>query len=214
MIFVPVAGALYGPPTAVATIFLVDTLVSAPMAFGAIRLCQWRQVLTLLAGAVVTVPAGAWLLLHVDPTPLRWGISLYILGAVALLASGWRYKAIPGTATTVAVGASSGLMSGMASLGGPPVVLFWLGGGNQAAVVRANIIAYFFLNSINSGIAFVTQGLFNAERLGFAAALAPVYVAGICAGIYLFRFASESFYRRLAFALCALAALSSLPLWA
>lgn len=213
MIFVPVAGALYGPPQAVAAVFLVDTLVSAPMAFAAIKLAQWRSVLTLLAGSLFALPVGAWLLLHLDPTPLRWGISLYILAAVALLASGWRYKGVPGMPLTLATGASSGLMSGMAALGGPPVVLFLLGGGSQAAAVRASIITYFFLNSINGGINFVAQGLFTAERIGFAVTLAPVYVTGIAAGIYLFRFATEVFYRRLAFTLCAVAAIASLPLW-
>ena len=60
MIFVPVASALYSPPLAVATMFLVDTLISLPLAIGAVRQAQWRPVLLIFAGAAATVPLGAW----------------------------------------------------------------------------------------------------------------------------------------------------------
>lgn len=213
MTFVPVASALYSPPQAVATMFLVDVAASAPLAIGVLRHAQWRAVLLIFAGAAAMVPLGAWLLLHADPTPLRWAISLFILAAVAAMASGWRYSGTPGPFGTFAIGNASGLMSGLASLGGPPVVLFWLGGGGAATVVRANIITYFFCNSLNSGLAFTSQGLFTAERLGFAAVLAPFYVVAILAGIRGFRFAGERFYRRLALSLCAASAAASLPLW-
>ena len=213
MIFVPVASALYSPPLAVATMFLVDTLISLPLAIGAVRQAQWRPVLLIFAGAAATVPLGAWLLLHADPGPLRWAISLFILAAVAAMASGWRYSKAPGSVGTFVIGNASGLMSGLASLGGPPVVLFWLGAGGAVAIVRANIISFFFLNSFNSALAFTTQGLFTPDRLGIAAVLAPVYVIAIFAGASGFRFASERFFRRLALSLCALSAAASLPLW-
>lgn len=213
MIFVPVASALYSPPLAVAVMFLVDTPITAPLAFRAMKQCQWRPVLLIFAGAAATVPLGAWLLLHADPTPVRWAISLLILASVAAMATGWRYARAPGPFGTFAIGNASGLTSGLASLGGPPVILFWLGGGGAAAIVRANIITFFFLNAVNTALAFTTQGLFTPERVGMAVALAPIYVLAIFLGARGFRFAGEVFYRRLALGLCALSAGASLPLW-
>jgi uncharacterized membrane protein YfcA len=213
MVFVPVAAALYEPALAVAVIYLVDGIASVPLAVPAVRRCVWREVLALAGGAALTVPAGAWLLVNVEPTPLRWAISLLILVAVAALGSGWRYRRPPGLKTTVAVGAASGLAGGLAALYGPPVILFWLGGQGAAAQVRANIITFFLLTTVISGIAYLTQGLFTAERLGMAAVLLPLYLAGIYSGARSFRFASETFFRRLALGLCAAVAVVSLPLW-
>ncbi len=41
---------------------------------------------------MVTIPLGTIVLLHADPVPLRWGLSVAILVSVGILAAGWRYR--------------------------------------------------------------------------------------------------------------------------
>ena len=67
-------------------------------------------------GATALLPVGVWLLTRLDPLLMRWIIALLILGAVALLASGWRYHGQPGTGFSLGVGGLSGLAGGMASV--------------------------------------------------------------------------------------------------
>jgi uncharacterized protein len=213
MIFVPIASALTSPPTAIVLLFVTDTLLTLPMVARASRRCAWREVFPLAAGAACTAPVGVWLLVVVDPTLMRWVISSLILVLVAVLASGWRWRRRPNRPATVAVGGASGLTGGMTGLGGPPVILFWMAGDDQPATVRANIIVFLTFTGAFNLVGYVVSGLITEERVGLGLVLVPAYGLALLLGAWLFRFATPRFFRALAFGLCALAALSGLPLW-
>ncbi|MPZ62916.1 MAG: TSUP family transporter [Propionibacteriales bacterium] len=212
MIFVPVASALTSPQTAVVLFLLTDGLMSMPMVVPASRLCAWREVLPLALGAVLTVPLGVWLLVVVDPVIIRWIISSLILMLITLLALGLRWRRQPRLPATAAVGGGAGLTGGMTGLAGPPVIIFWMAAQNDAARLRANIIVFFGMTGVFNAAAYSVAGIMTAERIARAVALIPVYGLTLLLGAWLFRFASERFFRWLAYALCVFAALSTLPL--
>lgn len=212
MILVPVASALTSPQTAVVLLLLTDTLLTMPMVVSAVKRCVWREVLPLAAGAMLTVPLGVHLLMVLDPIVMRWIISTLILVLVALLLSGWRWSRPPSLARTALVGGASGLTGGMAGIAGPPVILFWMAGHGGPATIRANIIVFFAMTGLFNLVAYILNGLLTSERVALGIALIPVYALALLIGARLFRFASERFFRLLAFTLCAFAALSGLPL--
>jgi uncharacterized protein len=211
MIFIPVASALTSPHSAVVMIFVCDTLLTVPLVAAAVRTCVWKEVIPLAAGAVATIPLGVWLLVVVDPTLMRWIISLLILALVAVLASGWRWRREPTRPTTVAVGGAAGLTGGMTGLAGPPVILYWMAGHDLPATVRANVITFLTLSGVFSCIGYVMGGLLTEERVASGLAITPVYGLPLLLGVRLFRFATPQFFRALAFGLCAAAALTSMP---
>lgn len=211
MIFMPVASALTSPQTAVVLLLMTDTLLTLPMVVPAARRCNWREVLPLGAGAMLTVPLGVHLLLVVDPVTMRWIISCLILVLVGLLASGWRWSRPPSLPRTAAVGGASGLTGGMIGIAGPPVILFWMAGHGGPATIRANIIVFFTMTGLFNFIGYLLGGLLTTERIAAGIALIPVYAVALLVGIGLFRIASDRFFRLLAFILCAFAAISSLP---
>lgn len=213
MVFVPLASVMKGPEVAVPLLFLVDSLATLPITVSAFRRCTWAEILPLLAGATLTIPLGVALLVSADPVVMRWLISLLILAAVLALGTGWRLRRELPLLGTAAVGAAAGITGGAASLAGPPLVLFWLGGQSGAAQVRDNIYAIFGLLGVVSGTTLWLNGLLTAAVLREALVLLPAYVLAIFAGARLFPHASEGLYRKAALALCALAALGSLPLW-
>ncbi|MDF2094971.1 sulfite exporter TauE/SafE family protein [Aquibaculum arenosum] len=212
MILVPVASALTSPQTAVVLLLLTDTLLTVPMVVPAVKRCVWREVLPLAAGAMLTVPLGVHLLIVLDPIVMRWIISTLILVLVALLLSGWRWSRPPSLPRTAVVGGASGLTGGMAGIAGPPVILFWMAGHGGPATIRANIIVFFAMTGLFNLVAYILNGLLTSERVALGIALIPVYALALLIGARLFRFASERFFRLLAFSLCAFAALSGLPL--
>jgi uncharacterized protein len=214
MIFVPIAGALTSPSTAVVLLFVTDELLTLPMVVAATKRCSWREVLLLAAGAACTVPVGVWLLVVLDPTLMRWVISSLILVLVAVLASGWRWRRPPSQVSTVAVGGASGLTGGMTGLGGPPVILFWMAGQDGPAQVRANIIVFLTFTGVFNFVGYVVGGLITDERVALGLALTPAYGLALLLGVWLFRFATPRFFRGLALGLCALAALTGMPLFA
>ena len=210
LILTPVFSAFYGPATAVPTLGLVDFTVGSPMAWRAFRRCQWREVLPISVAAVAALPLGVWLLTIVSPLALRIAMSVFILIAVALLASGWQYKREPGMALTIAVGLVAGMTTGAIGMGGPPVVLFWLGGQTEAAQARANTIAFFGVVGVASQANYLAQGLITTQVLMLVVLLLPLYGLGLFLGSRAFRILSPQAFRRVAYGLVGATALATL----
>ena len=212
LIFIPLASALLGPQVAVPLLLVTDGIMTAPMIPAAVRSADRRDVLTMSAGALVGVPAGTWLLTSLDPLTLRWAIVALAAVMLAVLASGWRYRNRPTPPLTVLVGLVSGLCSGAAQIGGPPVVAYWLGGTSLAQTVRANIIFYFAITSLIGAVGYVWGGLITLHILALAALIAPIYGFGAWAGSRMFGLASEQTFRRICLTMIAFATLVSMPL--
>ena len=90
-----------------------------------------------------------------------------------------------------------------------PVILFWLGSQANAALVRANINAFFGLMILVTIAAYWIGGLFTREILAVGVLLAPIYGVSVWLGARGFRHTSDVLYRRFAFALITLIAVSS-----
>jgi uncharacterized membrane protein YfcA len=213
MVFIPVASALYDPKVAVVVLFLVDGAITFPLVFKAIYQCRWPDVTYLTVGAAFAVPLGVHVLLITDSVLLRWLISFSILVLIAMMASGWRYEKRPPIAACVGVGAVSGFAGGIANLYGPPIVLFWLGGQSSAASVRANIIVFFALVTVVSGLTYWWNGLFSTRVLTLSIGLMPLYAVAVWLGARSFRAASEVLFRWFALVLIVVIAVASLPGW-
>ncbi|MBS9479192.1 sulfite exporter TauE/SafE family protein [Ancylobacter radicis] len=213
LIFVPLVSAVFGPKIAAPTLLVIDTALTLPFLVTAFRACVWRQVAPLAIGAVLTVPAGVALLQWLDPLALRWGFCILSLAMLALLVSGWRHSGRQHLPTTLGVGMLAGVLGGAAQMSGPPVVAYWLGSGQPSALVRANLFGFFALATLASGTAYLANGMITREVGLLSAILGPAYAIGLYAGNRAFRGASDDHFRRVAYAIIALAALSSLPLF-
>ncbi len=211
LIFIPLASAVTGPQVAAPLLLVVDSLLSLGMVPGAWPRAAKGEVATMAIGTVFGVPAGAWILTHSDPVTIRWAISGLIFLLLALLVSGWRYRATPRPSLTAGVGALAGLCSGLAQVGGPPVVAYWLGGQNDAARVRANIVLYFAVSSSFVFVSYAVAGILHTGIIGYALATGPFYGAGIWVGSRMFGRADERLFRRACYGLIALAWLIGLP---
>jgi uncharacterized membrane protein YfcA len=212
LIFIPLASALLGPQVAVPLLLVTDGIMTAGMIPAAVRKADRRDVLTMALGALVGVPAGTWLLTSLDPLTLRWAIVALAAAMLVVLASGWRYRNRPTPPLTVIVGVLSGLCSGAAQIGGPPVVAYWLGGPILAQTVRANIIFYFAITSLIGAVGYFWGGLITFHILILAALIAPVYGIGAWAGSRMFGLASEQTFRHICLAMIALATVVSMPI--
>ena len=213
LIFMPVAAACFGPKPAAGILFLIDTILILPFVLRAVKIVDWREILPLGIGAMLAVPAGVCVLLHLDPVPLRWGLSLAILLSVGVLAAGWRYRGPTRAWLSASVGALAGFMSGAAQIPGPPVLIYWLGREVVSATMRANAIVFFMFTTVVSGLLFALGGIFTAEVMARSVALFPVYALGIFLGGRMFGLASEATYRRIAYFSILFVALVSMPVF-
>jgi len=213
LIFVPLAGAAVGPKIAPALLLVIDGVTTLGMLPDGWKRANRREVGTMLIGALVGVPAGTTLLAIIEPTALRWLISVVVLCLLIFLISGWRYHGKPKTPLTIGVGALAGLFGGAAQLSGPPVVAYWLGGAIPPLAVRANLVLYFALSTVISAVSYIVGSLLTLEVLAMALIAGPGYALGLLAGSQLFGFASEITFRRICFLLIAMAAIVGLPLF-
>jgi uncharacterized membrane protein YfcA len=212
LIIMPVASAIIDPKIAVATFLAVDFFVALPLVPSAMKKCDWPTVTPTAIAAFVAIPSGTYVLIHTDPLILRWCISGAIILMLGLLISGWRYQGRPRLPISVGVGGIAGFLSGTAQIPGPPVVTYWMSGPFAVATIRANLITFFFLESISGFIVYIYSGLFTHKVLILIAILAPIYATALWIGASLHSSASEKSYRTVAYVLIAIAALTSLPI--
>jgi uncharacterized membrane protein YfcA len=213
LIYMPLISAVYEPRIAAATLLIIDTLCALPFALHAMPQCNWREVAPVSLAACVALPLGSLALVLVDPLWLRWLIVVLVLAALAALMSGWRYHGRPTLPAALGVGALAGFGAGAVQIGAPPLLVFWLGGANKAATVRANIMVYFIVQDAIAFLAYYWNGLFTGETLALALLLGLPFGATLAAGAYWFHGSSEALYRRAAYAIIALAVLVSLPIF-
>jgi hypothetical protein len=196
---------------AIVVIVIMDSLPVLPVTLPALRHARWREVLPVAAGLFVMLPAGVLILKSGDPVALRWAISLAILACAATLWSGWTWRGPRNAVVATGVGGVAGLLGGMASIPGPPVILYWLASGLPPALLRANLLTLFFLGEFLSIGNLWLAGLFDRAPVMLGVAAAPVYFVGLGLGARLYGLASEATYRRVTFGLIVAAALLALP---
>jgi hypothetical protein len=93
------------------------------------------------------------------------------------------------------------------------VILYWLGIPGSVVVVRANLLVFFLLLGATLVVSYVTQDLVTPRAVAIAVMLWPLYLTALYVGARWFRGATDAGYRRVAYAIVALAALVSLPLF-
>ena len=209
----PVISAVYSPRLAAPTLLLIDTICSLPFALHAMPHCNWREVTPVTIGGALALPFGVMALLWVDPLSLRWFIAGLVLVALVALVAGWRYHGRPTLTASLGVGALAGFGGGAVQIGAPPLLVFWLGGNNNAVTVRANIMVYFIMQGALSCVMYFFSGIFNAQAIALSLLLGLPFAVAMAGGVFWFHGASDAHYRRAAYLIIAAAALVSLPLF-
>jgi uncharacterized membrane protein YfcA len=140
--------------------------------------CDWRAVGMLLPGLLLGVPIGLLILTGLPANPVRLVIGTIIAFSVWLIHRGIRLPANPSWRISFGAGLASGIINGLASMGGPPVVVYLLALGHTAARMRATAIIYFMLSGCVALIPMAVRGLITRDILVWAVASLPVLFGG------------------------------------
>lgn len=212
LIFIPLTASILGPKKAVAIFYLFDLVSATPYGYTYFPKANWREVAPMYVGAFLMLPVGVWVLAHSDPLALRWALSILVLCMLGVLMSGWRYKGEPTALASFAVGGAAGFSGGSTGISGPFVIAYWLSSRSEAAVIRANIMVFYALQSTTTDIYLFFRGLFTFDVVVYALVAWPLYSLGLAAGARFFKGSSDALYRKIAYALIAFAAIAALPL--
>lgn len=211
LVYVPLAGLVLPPVWVVMTILAFDLIGPLPMVPESLRSARRPDLLMLLLGLCIGVPAGVWVLSDVDPIVFRWGTSLLALALLIVLVSGWRYARYLAPAGVAGTGMLGGFLGGVAGVPGPPVILLYMSGPGRAAEVRATVNLYLLLFDAVILAAFAVAGMLAAAPLIIGAFLILPYMFACWLGAKLFDPARELLFRRVAYTLIGLSALYGIP---
>lgn len=210
LIMSPALSLLYGPEIAVPMMSLIDLPAVVYLLPEALRHGKWKSLISIGSAAVVTVPLGAWLLVHLDGETMRRAIGFVVMAFVVALSLGWRYRRVVPLPLELSVGAASGFLGGSMGISGPPIILFYLSGPEAARTARASIMGFFLFTSVIRLASYASFGLYTHNVLWRATILLPLYFGGVWIGSALFGRVSEAQFRRVAYVVLAGIALVAL----
>lgn len=198
LVLTPLLSVLIGVRDAAATTIVLTGLTALQQVPETRRLARWRRVAPMAAGCLATIPLGAWALAALDADLLRRSIAAVVVVFAGVLASGWRYRGPTPWTASVGVGAASGVLTGAAGIGGPPVVIWTLAGDADARAARADFVVFFALTLTAAAASALATGVADASTLWAAAVLAPAFVGATWLGGKAFRLAPDRVFRRAA----------------
>jgi uncharacterized membrane protein YfcA len=181
LIMVPVLNLFYSPASAIATSTLVDLSSNVSLLRDALRQASRVTVLSLIGGALITIPLGGYALLTLDAKVIARAVYAVVGFFSIVLLFGWRYKKQLSGKQLFGVGAASGVILGATSFG-VVVMPFLYSGADSAARGRANFILWALFCALVGFAVVLTGGRVGAPELWRASALIPFYALGTYVG--------------------------------
>lgn len=178
-------------------VLCMDVVASAWLLWKSRKEVDWKGLKLIGLGALVCLPLGTLALVVVPANPMRICIALIILFLCIALVRQKKRIATPGPTATTLVGLCSGFLTGVAALGGPPVILFYFSSDRPVAVSRASMIAFFLMVDIMALISSVFYGLVTPKVLSLSLGMFLPLGLGIWLGNFLFRrYSNEAAFRK------------------
>ena len=210
MIMVPSFSFAFNPLIAVVMLEFCDLTAQWQILRANWRSINWRKVMWLIAGTVITLPIGVLALKSLDPIILKRGYAIFILIVVVLMAIGWRYQGNGTPIKDTLVGLLAGFGSGAAGMGGPPVILYSLASSDSSASARGRIIGYLAISTFMTMFIFLAMNVMTWWSILLGLIAMPFYLIGTAIGQRIYPWASEQTYRKVALVLLAIIAILSL----
>jgi uncharacterized membrane protein YfcA len=192
---VPILSLALSPTQVVPLVVVLQVLVGALGLKDAVRQCDWRAVTMLFPGTILGVPLGLLILTELHPNLVRLVIGAVILVSVVLIHRGARLPSNPSRLLSATVGLVSGIINGLASMGGPPVVVYLLAIGHSTARLRATTIVYFMLSALVTAIPMAYRGLITRDILIWSIASVPALFVGSRLGTWAFHRARPAHHK-------------------
>lgn len=160
----------------------LEVIASAGQARGIYRDINWRPLTALLLTGMIGAPFGVYLLGILPEEPLRIAVQIFVLlVSVFLVFSKERQNPTP-LILFALVGFISGVVNGATALSGLVLALFFTLSGEKAAVMRATMIAYFFVTDMWTGGLLIGAGLFEIQTVIRVIAALPLLGIGVWVG--------------------------------
>ena len=189
----------------------LEVIASTVQARGIFVHINWRPLVVLLLAGVIGTPVGVYLLGVLPDDPMRIAVQSFILITSILLVFSKKRSFHVSLAIYGLVGLLAGAVNGATALSGLVLALFFTFSGEKAAVMRATMIAYFFVTDLWTGGLLSASGHFDTLTVTRILAALPLLGFGVWVGSRRFVSGSPESFRT--YVLWLLLALSSVGLF-
>ncbi|MEN8151187.1 MAG: sulfite exporter TauE/SafE family protein [Planctomycetota bacterium] len=176
--------ALFGPKEAVLVLTLIAPVIAVAYFLKMRREVDWREVACVsLPLCLIGLPLGIWLFDVIEPDHLGRAVGALLIVSAGYFLSPWapRPRKLPYWICIVA-SSLAGFLAGLASTGGPPMVLYLYAKEMDKRVRIAVIQGVFVIGSTIKVLQVAAVGMFTTESLVHAAWMTPPIVAGVLLG--------------------------------
>ncbi|QCI13854.1 sulfite exporter TauE/SafE family protein [Pseudomonas putida] len=170
---------------------------------------HWRSIRVLVITSILATPVGAYLLASLPVNYVKVILAVLIVICCLALITGFKLQRMPSFLQTAATGAGAGVLNGSLGLGGPPVIVFFLGSPLALEAGRASIIAAFLAMDVAALPAFWALDLFGRDALHLGLMSLPVLVLGVWLGARMAQRVEEALARKIIIVFLLLLALGS-----
>ena len=184
----------------------------AVVAFGLVLIetrdhVPYRELAPTAVAGALGAPIGVYALASLDPSALRIAISALVLMLTVLVVvkTEWRIPKPQITGPMLGFGVAA-MVTGLA-IGGPLLVLFFIGRGMERQGVRSSMAFFFTTMYCTAAIGYVAQGLLTAERLILIVAVVPGMILGYWLSIRLTGRMNEKVFRQAVVSIIAVASI-------
>lgn len=196
IILVPLL-ALIAPPTEAVVVGQIMGLLIGVFGLRTIVVDADRgSAIPIIIASLLGTPLGLWALISLNVEAARLGIAAVAVAAFVLVILPQRAERHPWPMpVTLATGFSAGLLSGFASMPGPPVVPYYIHAPVTAAQARASMMLVFLFTSVSGVIVAALMGLDSVRVWLLAALLFPAVWTGNALGSLAFGRISALWWR-------------------
>ena len=189
LIATPLLLLVYEPQTAIQLNIMLGISVSLAVLPGAVRSAERDLLKRMALGALAGAPLGLLVFRYGDVAVIKAIVAALALGLAASMAIRFYFARTP--RRDYGIGAASGLLTTSIGVPGPPLMLYFSGGGFSKQVARATTLTFFlFVYSASLSVQVAGSGLADGVVLAVLFCL-PLTLAGVVLGQVLFRFINQ-----------------------
>ena len=184
--------------TAIVFVLLVTMILRATTMLRTRKEFDWATVLMTTFGCFVGMVPGSLVLKLMPVALLQKLLACVLLAATVLMSLQYTLKISNVTLGRIGAGVLSGFFGSATSVGGPPLVLYFLNEKTEKSLMRANMIWIFGLSSFLTAITYYLAGNMQEIReWSLLLPMLPSVFVGIWLGERMFYRLNQHLFRRL-----------------
>ncbi|MCK6451659.1 MAG: sulfite exporter TauE/SafE family protein [Alphaproteobacteria bacterium] len=187
------------PPSVAGPMVVICGIFAQSVSFASVRRhVDGRRLWPFLAGGLVGIPIGVWLLGHVDAALFKRGVGVFlVLTAGYQLFGRAAVIGVGGRPADGAVGFVGGIMSGMAGLSGAVPTLWAMMRGWPKDQARAVYQPFNMVILAVTLLGLWAAGALNGEHLHYVWIVAAPVAVGAMLGLVAYRWIDAELFRRI-----------------